>query len=460
MSAGQSGKADGGQLEERIDLSTETESKLTQAQNLITSSSSNLPEALQLLYALEKRCRVGNDTSSLVKVCEACLQLCKNVGDEESLISTIQTLSTRRSQKSKAIGALVTKTLPWILQVDVGGGYQPLEVVSSEQKEIRDKLIVTLRDITDGKIFLEAERARLTRALAVIKETDGDVPGAADILQEVHVETYSSLSKREKVEFILEQIRLTLGKRDYVRAAIVANKINRKVLNEEGMETEKIKFFTLMTEYHRHEKDAFELAKDYHYIYSTYNVLNKVEEWKEALKSTILFLVLSPFSREQQDMLNRVNVDSNLEKIPCSNVVKLFLTKEILHHPLPQQAEMEGFEAFNIGDDGISDHWKETFKTRIIQHDVRVAALYYERIHGKRLAELLRLSPAELEAEIASMVSNGDVYAKIDRPNDIIRFSQKKAPEAVLSDWADDISSLLTLVDKTTHLIHKEKMTH
>ena len=169
MSAGQSGKADGGQLEERIDLSTETESKLTQAQNLITSSSSNLPEALQLLYALEKRCRVGNDTSSLVKVCEACLQLCKNVGDEESLISTIQTLSTRRSQKSKAIGALVTKTLPWILQVDVGGGYQPLEVVSSEQKEIRDKLIVTLRDITDGKIFLEAERARLTRALAVIK---------------------------------------------------------------------------------------------------------------------------------------------------------------------------------------------------------------------------------------------------------------------------------------------------
>lgn len=461
MSAGQSGKADGGQLEERIDLTSETESKLTQAQNLITTSSSNLPEALQLLYALEKRCRIGNDTPSLVKVCEGCLQLCKDVGDEESLISTIETLSTRRSQKSKAIGALVSKTLPWVLQVDVGGGFLPLEVASKEQKEIRDKLIVTLRDITDGKIFLEAERARLTRALAVVKETDGDVPGAANILQEVHVETYSSLSKREKVEFILEQIRLTLGKRDFVRAAIVANKINRKVLNEEGMEDEKIKFFTLMTEYHRHEKDAFELAKDYHYIYLTFSVQNKQDEWMEALKSTVLFLVLSPYSREQQDMLNRVNVDSNLQKIDtCKNVVKLFLTKEILHHPLPQQAEMEGFEALNIGDDGLSEHWKETFKTRIIQHDVRVAAMYYQRIHGKRLAELLRLSPSELEGEIANMVSNGDVYAKIDRPNDIIRFAQKKAPEAVLSDWADDISSLLTLVDKTTHLIHKEKMTH
>jgi 26S proteasome regulatory subunit N5 len=44
----------------------------------------------------------------------------------------------------------------------------PLAVEPS-QKEARDKLVVALRDITDGKIFLEAERARLTRALATIK---------------------------------------------------------------------------------------------------------------------------------------------------------------------------------------------------------------------------------------------------------------------------------------------------
>ena len=36
---------------------------------------------------------------------------------------------------------------------------------------------------------------------------------AADVLGEVHVETYGSLSKREKVEFILEQMRLTLMKK-------------------------------------------------------------------------------------------------------------------------------------------------------------------------------------------------------------------------------------------------------
>jgi 26S proteasome regulatory subunit N5 len=55
------------------------------------------------------------------------------------------------------------------------------------------------------------------------------------------------------------------------------------------------------------------------------------------------------------------------------------------------------------------------------------------------------------------MVSNGTVYAKIDRPADIIRFEQKKSSEAVLTGWADNIDKLLHLVETTTHLIHKER---
>jgi 26S proteasome regulatory subunit N5 len=135
-------------------------------------------------------------------------------------------------------------------------------------------------------------------------------------LQDVHVETYGSLSKKEKVEFILEQMRLTLGKQDYVRAAIVAGKISKKHLKEENMEEYKVKFYTLMAESHRHDKDAFSLAKDYHAIYSTPQILNDDAKWKEALQNTVLFLALSAYSNEQQDMMNRINLDSNLEKLP------------------------------------------------------------------------------------------------------------------------------------------------
>jgi 26S proteasome regulatory subunit N5 len=143
------------------------------------------------------------------------------------------------------------------------------------------------------------------------------VAGAADALQDVHVETFGSISKRDKIEFILEQMRLTLAKQDYVRAAIVAGKVSRKHLKEENMEEYKVKFFTLMTIYHRHDKDALELAKDYHAIYSTPHILADEAKWVDALQSTVVFLALSAYDNDQQDMLNRINLDTNLEKLPA-----------------------------------------------------------------------------------------------------------------------------------------------
>ena len=294
----------------------------------------------------------------------------------------------------------------------------------------------------------------------VKQEQEGDLSKAADVLQEVHVETYGSLSKREKVEFILEQMRLTLAKKDYVRSAIVAGKVSRKHLQEESMEEYKVKFFTLMGELHRHEKDAFMLAKDYHSIYSTPRILSDESEWRDALQSTVLFLALSPYSNEQQDMLNKVNEDGNLEKLPSfQTTVKLLLKKEIINYPLANQAELEALPSFLEGGEDLAKYWHELFHRRIIQHNVRIASLYYKRIHGARLAQLLKLDPDRLELEISSMVSDGSVYAKIDRPKDIVRFQAPKTAESVLSDWASDIDKLLHLVETTTHLINKENMT-
>jgi len=451
MSGGQSGTSLGGQLEERIDLSLETTTKIEQARNL--ASSGSLSSALTLLFALEKRCRVGNDAPSLVRVCETCLQLCSDIGDEEALITTLKSLATKRSQKSKAVSALVNKASPWVVEED---GFTPISVTNEKEKKTRDRLIATLRDLTDGKIFLEADRARLTRALAIIKEEAGLVSEASDILQEVHVETYGSIAKREKIEFILEQMRLTLLKKDFIRAAIVSHKISQKVINEENMQEEKIKYYSLLSQYHLHEHDAFQLAKDYHQIYST-NIIQQDEiKWKEAFEATILFLILSPYSNEQQDMMNRLSKDPKLELMDaCRETLELLLKKEIISYPIRQQSYFESLPIFNSD----KEHWQTFFQTRIIQHNIRVAALYYRRIHGKRLAQLLNLEPVVLEEQISNMVSDGSVYAKIDRPKDIIRFAATKTAEETLTDWAGDIKTLLNLVEKTTHLIHKENMT-
>mmetsp|Transcript_53148 Transcript_53148/g.60230 ORF Transcript_53148/g.60230 Transcript_53148/m.60230 type:complete len:453 (-) Transcript_53148:205-1563(-) len=447
---GSSGRAHGGELEEKVDLTPETDAKLEQSSQL--AKGGQLKEALVMLAALEKRCRVGNDTSNLVRVCESSLQYCKDAEDDELFLTTLQTLSTRRSQKMAAIRALVHKSIPYCIKDQ----YTPLSVTDGSKKKARDKLVEALREISDGKIFLEAERARLTRCMAMILEQEGDMAAAADVLQEVHVETYGSLSKREKIEFILEQMRLTLAKKDYVRAAIVAGKVSRKHLNEDNMEEYKVKFFTLMAELHRYEKDAFLLAKDYHSIYSTPITLNNDSKWKEALEATVVYLVLSPYSNEQQDMMNRVHKDTNLEKLPLfQSTIKILLKKEIISYPLTNQAELESLSAILEGGQDLTQFWHESFHRRIIQHNVRVVSLYYKRILGSRMAQLLGLEAERLEREISSMVSDGSIYAKIDRPKDIVRFAEPKTPESVLSEWGSDIDKLLHMVETTTHLINK-----
>lgn len=465
--ASSSGAASGGQLEERIDLSTETTQKIVQAKTL------PLADGLALLSALEKRCRVGNDTPSLVKVCEASLELCYEAKDHEALVTTLKTLSTRRSQKSKAIAALVTKCLPWVVDVD-GDGFTPLPITSSDDSSAaanQENLVTELRNITDGKMYLEAERARLTRSLAILKESSGDIATAANVLQDVHVETYGSISKREKIEFILEQMRLTLLKRDYVRAYIVSNKVKRSMLDEEGMSELKIKFYVLLSQYHSHERDALELARCFHAIYSTASSSSSDDDeddtnkWKESLTNTVVFLCLSEYSNEVKDMMERINLDPQLEKIvECKETIKSFLKNEIIHYPLPHQTMLESIPAFVNGGEttdaslALKEHWHTTFHTRIIQHNLRVASLYYRQIHTSRLATLLSLSTAETEQHLSNMVSSGALYAKIDRPKDIVRFAKKRCEEEVLSDWAADIKELLGLVEETSYLIQKENM--
>ena len=48
----------------------------------------------------------------------------------------------------------------------------------------------------------------------------------------LQVETFGSMEKKEKVEFILEQMRLCLARRDYIRTQIISKKISTRYYEE------------------------------------------------------------------------------------------------------------------------------------------------------------------------------------------------------------------------------------
>jgi len=97
---------------------------------------------------------------------------------------------------------------------------------------------------------------------------------------------------------------------------------------------------------------------------------------------------------------------------------------------------------------------------RVIAHNLRVVAGYYTRIRTSRLAQLLNLSTDETETFLSELVVSKSLYAKIDRPKGIIGFIRPQNPNDILNDWSYNVSTLLDLVEKTCHLIHRESMIH
>lgn len=87
-------------------------------------------------------------------------------------------------------------------------------------------------------------------------------------------------------------------------------------------------------------------------------------------------------------------------------------------------------------------------------------AKYYENIQLGHLAKMLILSEHETEQNISNLVSNGTIFAKMDRPAKIVCFQKPERPEELLTSWSSDTAKLLSLVETTCRLINKENMTH
>jgi 26S proteasome regulatory subunit N5 len=189
-------------------------------------------EALDTLLSLEKQTRIGSDMVSSTRVLVAVVQIIFDARKWDLLNEYISILAKKRSQSKQAIVKMVQECVAYVDQ--------------TPDKETKIKLIDTLRTVTEGKIYVEIERARLTKILSDIKEADGDILGAATIMEALQIETYGTMDKREKVEFILEQMRLCLAKHDLVRTQIISKKISTKFFNDPEQQDLKLKYYELM----------------------------------------------------------------------------------------------------------------------------------------------------------------------------------------------------------------------
>jgi len=434
------------------DFTAEVDEKVPAAHKL---AQNDYAEAVEFLMPLEKNCRVNHDAASLSRVLIAIVEILYKQKAWKELNENIAALTKRRSLIKLSITKMVQKCAEFVEEMSK----------TADLHEPYVALMECLRDNTDGKIYVENERARLTLRLALLKETRGEKAEAMAIITELHVETYGTMGRKEKVEFILEQMRITIANADYVRAQIISKKITTRYFKQEGEDVQnmKLKYYKLMVQLDMGEKKYLAVSKHFQQINQTPIVADNAKKATESFISCALFCILAEISPEQQSHLNELKVDKQLDELAdYKALLTSFLTQELMNWTEMEQsygAKLRGHpQVFDKTDAGAA-RWN-SLHDRLIEHNIRVISKAYTRIRSARLAHHLDLTPDESEKHLADLVVKGAVWARIDRLAGTINFECKKKPSERLNEWSSTVDNLMTLLNKATHCIQKEEMIH
>ncbi|KAK6118427.1 hypothetical protein DH2020_047844 [Rehmannia glutinosa] len=456
----------------------------------------NLEAQIETLLNVEKQMRQAGDVAGTRKAVTDILQLCFDAGAWKIMNDQIVLISKRRGQLKQAVQAMVQQAMQYIDQtpdldtkieliktlnsVSAGKVIPALNLSASSNKDFK-YLLYFSTFYTILQIYVEIERARLIKKLAKIKEEQGQIAEAADLMQEIAVETFGAMAKTEKIAFILEQVRLCLDRQDYVRAQILSRKISPRVFEadtskekkkpKEGesiveeapadipslLELKRI-YYQLMIRYYSHSNDYLEICRCYKSIYEIPFVKEDPIQWIPVLRKICWYLVLSPHDPMQSSLLNSTLEDKNLSEIPhFRTLLKQLVTMEVIQWTDLWNTFKDEFEnEKNMVDGSLGEKAAEDLKLR----NILVVSKYYSRITLKRLADLLCLTFQEAEKHLSDMVVSKALVAKIDRPMGVVCFQTAKDSNDILNSWATNLEKLLDLVEKSCHQIHKETMVH
>ena len=316
------------------------------------------------------------------------------------------------------------------------------------------------------------------------------------------------MARREKTEFILEQVALCIEKGDWTQASILSRKIGTKYFarkpkkTPEQIEKEKkdreeaeknrsaddpplekpdddvtdlkLRYYEQQITLAKHEDKYLEACKHYRQVLDTESVETNIDQLKAVLKRVIYFVLLAPYDNEQSDLLHRIAQDPrNVQHVPQdAALLKQFTIPELMRWPMVEStysAHLCSTDIFTtITTDPESTSYKEdtdkpstrwtALQHRIIEHNIRTISTYYTRITLARLTTLLDLTEPETEKYISDLVTKKTVYARIDRPAGVVSFEKRREADEVLDEWSSSMKGLLGLLERVGHLMQREEM--
>ena len=321
----------------------------------------------------------ASDLASTSRLLVAIVTICKDAGDWALLNEQTQLLSKKHGQLKQAITKMVQVVMGFL--------------DDTPNLETKLSVIETLRTVTEGKIFVEVERARVTRILSNIKRSQSDVTAAKDILCELQVETFGSMTRREKTEFILEQVGLCIEKGDWMQAGILGRKISTRYFarkpkktpeqlekerkekaererlradgtvgeveeedDEEAITDLKLRYYEQQIILAKHDDKYLDVCKHYRQVLDTQRVEDNPDMLKATLQRIVYFILLTPYDNEQSDLLHRIAQDSRI-KSSCpseAQLLKQFTIQELMRWPNVEATfgpELTSTDIFSVKED-------------------------------------------------------------------------------------------------------------
>ena len=399
---------------------------------------------LKKLIDQEKTARLENELEKNKTLCKEILTIIQKRNDFPKYLILLEYLTQRRNQSRESIIFMIKNSLNEVLPN------------LKHEKDSRD-LLQTIIKVTEGKIFVEYEYSQAIRKMTEIYLMNNQFDEAAKLIQDVQIEAFGSLENIYKVEYILFQMQVLLEKGDYIRTLIVSNKVKRNHLDDEGFELLKIRFFNLMIRYYYHEKKFLEVSKCYKTLFDFVKMLNEKLidiEKKNLFENYVLFLAICPPELETKNMFNELKLQYKIQldwDKNISYIVDKRLSDDIILIDNNLFNKFKDYEIFKKDQELI-----KLFRKYWIQHNLSIFEKFYSKINLKRICDMTLTPEDEVESELADMVVNNYLFAKINRIEKIVNFRQKTDYHNVLDDFNYDMNNLMKKIEETCHLINKE----
>ncbi|GMM45490.1 proteasome regulatory particle lid subunit [Pichia kluyveri] len=397
---------------------------------------------LDKLLLLEKQTRQASDVASSKRVLVKIIDVLVNADDWPLLEEQIAQLSKKHGQLKDSIQSMMKEVIENLDKI--------------KDIDLKIKVIETIRVVCENKIFVEIERAQVTKILSdILLNEKNDLDKACEVLSELQVETYASMELEDKIKYILEQMKLNNMRGDYQFSKILSRKILIRSL-EKFWEL-KLRYYELIIEIAKFENNYEDIVKYNMSIYNIPAIQGDLDGNLKYLKEISNYLILTPYSNLQNDLISRVLINKNLSKLPKEyELIHLFTNEEIISW---KEFKTEGLnkDIFNEDTEKGKLHL-EDLKKRVIEFNLRMISKYYSSVKLDRLCELVELTQQETEDYIIELVNRGEIHSKIDRPRKIVKFIKTKSENELLNEWSQNIEELLENIEAVQHLITKEEM--